>query len=245
MFLSLRDAGFSNAPRPTNVRWVNTADDGVLIVNLFRDDIHPRRIRGRWAVTIRPHDWHTKTAARRSKRDELVEMLTANAGNFVRVVVLERNLHNDRKHAGTRFDCDSRWRVQKVGNHFQLHRARPGESGDDTPPKTPGEYGKLKPAWREVVSKQIERSIGVKKRTLSRARYRCENPGCADYLHYESMDVHHVTSLGRRGADHTRNTVALCPACHTRVHRGKPKVRKRLEQAIKAVVRSRGKSARL
>jgi hypothetical protein len=241
MFLSLRDAGFSNAPRATNVRWVNFADDDTPIVNLWRDDIGPRRIHGRWVVTIRPGTWSARTASRRSKRDELVESLTANAGNFVRVVVLERNPRDAHKHAGTRFDCDFRWRVEKSGNRFQLHRALPGEAGDETPPKTPAEYGKLKPGRHVVVSRQIERSGRVKALTLARARHRCENPHCADYLHYESMDVHHVTSLGRRGADHLRNTVALCPACHTRVHRGRPKVRERLERAIKAVLQGRRK----
>ncbi len=244
LFQSLREAGYSNAPPITNVRWVHTADDDAVIVNIFRGDIGRRRVRGRWVATIEPRNWRVKTGVRRSKRDELVEMLTANAGGFVRVVVLERNSNNYSKHTGTRFDCDSRWRVQKSGSRFQFHRALPGEVGDDTPPKTPAEYGKLKPGSREVVSRRIERSGRVKTLTLSRAKDRCENPHCADYLHYESMDVHHVTSLGRRGADHTRNTVALCPACHARVHRGKPKVRERLERAIKLVLDGRRKPAR-
>ena len=239
MFLSLRDAGVSGAPKATNVRWVHVADDGTLVVNIWRDDILDKPVRDRWVAEIWPRSWEVKTAARRSKRDALIEMLNAHAGNFVRVVILERKTRNARKHRGTRFDGERRWRVQRRGKIFRFFRARPGENTGSRRIGKPKDFGNLNPARREIVSQAIERDDRVKKRTLERARGRCENPPCRDYLHYVTMDVHHVISLGNRGADHTRNTVALCPACHARVHRGKPQIRKKLERAIKKVVGSR------
>jgi predicted HNH restriction endonuclease len=41
--------------------------------------------------------------------------------------------------------------------------------------------------------------------------------------------------LGDGGSDHTDNTVALCPACHCRVHRGTTGVKAALERKLLAI----------
>jgi HNH endonuclease len=237
MFKSLRDAGVRGAPPATNVRWINVTKEGTPILNMWRDDIRTF-IRGRPVARIWPRTWEVKSSAgRRYKREAVIEMLAAYDGSYIRVVVLERRTSNYRKHTGTRFDSNARWRVQKTGGTFRLFRSRPGEVCRETPPVILADVGNLKPSKREVRSMRIERSNKVRRRTLERANGRCENPRCADHGHYASMDVHHVTFLGRRGADHTRNTVALCPACHTRVHRGNAQVRKRFHELLKRILK--------
>jgi hypothetical protein len=239
MFKSLRDAGVRGAKPATNVRWINLTKEGTPVLNMWRDDIKTF-VRGRPVARIWPPTWDVKSSpGRRHKRDALVEMLSAYDGGFIRVIVLERRKSNYRKHTGTRFDSDARWRVQKTGGTFRLFRSRPGECRDETPPVTLADVGNLKPSKREVRSMRIERSSKVRRRTLERAKDRCENPRCADHGHYASMDVHHVTHLGRRGADHTRNTVALCPACHSRVHRGNARVRKQFDEMLKRILERR------
>ena len=82
---------------------------------------------------------------------------------------------------------------------------------------------------------KIERDARVRRFTLQRARDRCEVADCSDQAYFANLDVHHITSLGNGGSDHTDNTLALCPACHVRVHRSSPVVQGQLARLFEAV----------
>lgn len=72
---------------------------------------------------------------------------------------------------------------------------------------------------------QYNRSNKVKLETLKRASGKCEL--CqedAPFITKENkpyLEVHHVIELSKDGADSTKNTLALCPNCHMRLHYGK------------------------
>lgn len=112
------------------------------------------------------------------------------------------------------------------------------KDGDELP-KSPIAYGTLAPERKRAVSERIERDPRVRKLTLARAGNRCEIFGCKDYEDFVTLDVHHITYLGHGGADHTDNTVALCPACHARVHRGNVKVASMLKRKLELLRNSR------
>ena len=52
------------------------------------------------------------------------------------------------------------------------------------------------------------------------------------------LEVHHITTLAEGGEDSIRNTVALCPNCHRKVHHGGDK--ERHNQQMQAIAAKRG-----
>jgi hypothetical protein len=74
--------------------------------------------------------------------------------------------------------------------------------------------------------------------------HHCEISGCTDEVDFERMDVHHLTALGSGGSDHTDNTVALCPACHSRVHRGIMNVKAALEKKLLEIRKRRARRSK-
>ncbi len=115
----------------------------------------------------------------------------------------------------------------------------------DELPKSPIAYGTLAPRRKRAVSERIERDPQVREMTLSRARNRCEISDCEDFEDFVTLDVHHITYLGHGGADHTDNTAALCPACHSRVHRGNEKVASMLKRKLEQLRNARLSSGAL
>ena len=79
------------------------------------------------------------------------------------------------------------------------------------------------PSQREVSGKVWERDRNVRDAALLRAGGKCEfcqqkgfrMAGGGIYL-----ETHHVVPLSKRGADHERNVVALCPNDHREAHHG-------------------------
>lgn len=236
LFQALRDAGIQ-AQRLRNVPWITRAGDGVTVMNAWRSQIE---IRGNELVAvINARDW-TGKGIRERKRAAVVEGLVSQVGQLIRVVILEERIRGDRQVKAAHCD-DALWLVEDTGSAFHLWRGRQAIDSDSALPQTPNAYGKIVPQRREAVSSRIERDSRVRRITLARAGNHCEITDCRDGSDYETPDVHHITALGANGSDHTDNTVALCPACHTRVHRGVPLVRSKLELEIKRVRRHRAK----
>jgi len=237
LFKALRDAGVENAAKRRNVPWVTVASDGVIVVNVWRDHI---RRRGRSLVAnVDSGSWHVETSARKRKLEALVAALASENGGKVRLVVLEDRAPEARSVKAARCD-EALWFVQQTGKaKFRLLRGSGDVQGGGRIPPTPSALGKMSPGRREITSQRIERDPRVRAFTLNRARNHCETDGCTDSRDFSNPDVHHITALGDGGSDHTDNTVALCPACHARLHRGTGPVRKRMERSVLAIRRKR------
>jgi len=66
------------------------------------------------------------------------------------------------------------------------------------------------------------RSLAVHRYALARANGVCEGCGCKAPFHTRKLkpylEPHHTIRLADDGPDHPRSVIALCPACHRRVH---------------------------
>jgi hypothetical protein len=232
MYRALQDAGKGNAKPLRNVPWVNFADDGGVIINVWR---HSLRRRGRLIYSdFARKEYRPRNRIRRAKRKELMDVLTKSDGTTVRVMLLDERVPGSGLTNGCKFDT-SWWLVYDLGDRFALHRGRKGKTKSTDVPVVPEAFGVLAPKMRQRVSEVIERLADVKRATLARAKYRCEIPGCKDQSQFKRPDVHHITRLGDSGSDHTDNTVALCPACHARIHRGKHAVSERVGKIVERI----------
>lgn len=234
LYQALRDAGIPADPQ-RNVPWINTTPDGAVVLNVWRRYLE---VRGNKIVAdIDARKWERGRIAK-SKARAVVNGLEQSDGAVIRVVVIEEHPLISRKCIGAR--CDSSWwLVKDTGTDFRLWRGR--KPRRPSIPATPTDFGHVAPIRRERVSTQIERDPLVKCLTLERAGNRCEISGCRDNIDFRMPEVHHVTHLGAGGADHTYNTVALCPACHARVHRGTAAIQQRLKVALSRILKSRGR----
>lgn len=236
LYLSLRDAGLLDAPPLRNVEWIMQANDGATILNWWRRKIFEKN---GWIVAlVDARSWESRSKAQEKKRLNVVRCLSSLHGQLIRVVVLESK-NNPAAHAGTKFDHAANWLVEDTGTDFLLWRGREPETLTDTIPADPRGYGEVHPNRRALVSSKIERDPKVVRFTLERAGNRCEITECVDHVDFFKPDAHHVESLGSGGSDHTDNTIALCPGCHARVHRGISSVVKKLELRIQQIVNSR------
>jgi hypothetical protein len=235
LFRSMRDAGISAAQSQRNVAWLNVATDGTPVLNAWHEDIEPRN--GYLVAVVDARRWRTKPKTE-GKRLAVVSALERLHGQSIRVIVLESK-PNKPRHYGTHFDDLALWLVEDTGSEFLLWRGRPALDVTDAIPANPVAFGALDPARRERISTSIERLNRVRLLTLQRARNRCELADCSDHSDFSTPDVHHITWLGHGGSDHTDNTIALCPACHARVHRGTARVVAAMNQKIQLVRDSR------
>jgi hypothetical protein len=232
MFRALRDAGKRHAKPLRNVPWVNFADDGGAIVNVWRHSLGQRG--GLVYSDFARKDYRPRNRIRRAKRKELMDVLTKSDGATVRVMLLDERVPRSGLTNGCKFDT-SRWLVHNLGDRFELRRGRKGKNKSSDVPVVPEAFGVLNPKKRQRVSEIIERLSYVKRATLARAQYQCEIPGCKDQDQFRRPDVHHITRLGDSGSDHTDNTVAVCPACHARIHRGKSAVSERIDRIVESI----------
>jgi hypothetical protein len=228
LYQAMRDAGIRHAMPQRNVQWINVADDGVTVLNWWRIDMEEREDTIVGVVDAR--DWPSDIGTR-AKRNAVIDGLAKLNGNVIRVIVLE-GVRGSRRQSGARYDAGAEWLVEDTGNDFLMWRGRIPSGKLNPIPETPKGFGNIEPGRRAVVSEQIERDPRVKAFTLKRAGYHCEIAKCRDAVDFESMDVHHITRLGDGGSDHTDNTVALCPACHSRVHRGLKEIQDNLAEQI-------------
>ena len=233
MFRALRDAGIKRTQPLRNVRWVNTADDGTPIINVWRSSLGRRGSAIYSDFTDKRR--RSRSPARQAKRQELLSVLNMATGP-VRVMLLDETTHSGRT-AGCKFDT-LLWTVHDLGDRYELRRGR-HDARRTVVPFQPSAFGVLNAKRRTRVSEQIERLSRVRRVTLERARHRCEVPRCKDSPDFAKVDVHHITGLGDAGADHTDNTVALCPACHARVHRGTKRVSARLQAIVEQIRNAR------
>jgi hypothetical protein len=232
MFRALRDAGKKNARPLRNVPWVNFADDGSAIVNVWR---HSLRKRGSLIFSdFARKDYRPRNRYRRAKRTELMDVLLKSGGTAVRVMLLDEHVAGSGRTNGCKFDSFP-WLVRDLGDRFQLLRGKNSRFKTASAPLVPEAFGVLSPRRKQWVSEAIERLGRVKRATLVRAQNRCEIPGCKDQDQFKQPDVHHITRLGDFGSDHTDNTVALCPACHARIHRGKNAVSARISKMVEKI----------
>lgn len=232
MFKALRDAGKKDAGPQRNVPWVNYASDGDIIVNVWRHSL--RKSRGAIYSDFGPKKRIIQNSGRRAKREELMRLLEKASGATVRVMLLDERIPKSGLTSGCK--CDShRWLVCDLANRYELRRGQRGKAKYAGVPLTPAALGALKPKKRRYMSERIERLSQVRRATLERADNRCEIPSCGDSRDFISPDVHHITHLGDAGSDHTDNTIALCPACHARVHRGTRTVRARIETIVERI----------
>lgn len=234
LYQAMREAGVRGAKALRNVPWISTADDGVAILKAWHKNIEDRNGLQVVSVRARSRKAPTKRAARK-KGGDVTKQLALLHGQRIRVVVVEAPAKKGAGHSGARYDNEADWLVEDTGQEFLLWRGRVSLEANSATPLDPPGFGQINPARRLVVSEQIERLAKVRNFTLRRADFRCEIPGCVDFCDFEQMDIHHMTKLGQRGADHTDNTVALCPPCHSRVHRGTSQIRTAIEVKIRAI----------
>jgi len=231
LYQAMRDAGIRSAMPQRNVQWINVADDGMTVLNWWRNNMEERDKTIVGVVDAR--DW-PPTIGTMAKRNAVIDGLAKLNGKDIRVIVLE-GVRGSRRQTGARYDSTATWLVEDTGDEFLIWRGRTGLREMEPIPDTPAGFGNITPARRRAVSKQIERDPKVKAFTLKRAKYRCEITTCRDAADFQSMDVHHISRLGDGGSDHTDNTVALCPACHSRTHRGTTIVRDKLVKQIETI----------
>jgi hypothetical protein len=230
MYIAMGNAGILPAVPRRNVNWINRANDGTVVLNVWRRQLEQR---GDLVVAvIDARDWLDPTGMRAKKRRDLISTLSATDGQVIRVVLLEEKVEKSRLSSGARYDHEATWLVEDTGHEFLLWRGKlPSESGGPIP-ANPIAFGHLLPDRKEVVSRRIERDGRVRSITLARAKNRCEIASCELWDEFDSLDVHHIVTLGSGGSDHTDNTVALCPACHAKVHRGRIDVRTNIQREI-------------
>jgi HNH endonuclease len=231
LYQAMRDAGIHRAMPQRNVQWINVADDGVTVLNWWRIDMEEREDTIVGVVDAR--DWPSDIGTK-AKRNAVIDGLAKLNGNVIRVIVLE-GVRGARRQSGARYDQGADWLVEDTGDDFLIWRGWTADIARSPIPDTPQGFGNVDPPRREAVSTQIERDPRVKAFTLKRALYRCEISGCRDAVDFQSMDVHHITRLGDGGSDHTDNTVALCPACHSRIHRGTNDIQQKLGERVAAI----------
>jgi hypothetical protein len=241
MYEALHDAGLSAATPQRNVQWVNPADDGVMVFNVWRHSLRKRGNKIHSAFILKSRVEHSPS--RKRKRDRLLEVLQQANGATVRVILLDEKIPQSGLVSGNQLDS-MMWSVHDLGDRYELRQGGKGSPEYADVPIVPVAFGVIKPKKRMRVSEQIERLGRVKKETLNRAGNKCEIPKCIDGPLFVSPDVHHITRLGDLGSDHTDNTVALCPACHVRVHRGIKSVRIRMEAEIEKIRANRFKGKR-
>ena len=239
LYQALRDAGVAALPR-RNVPWIDTAEDGTVVLNIWHSFVtwHGNQI----VAELRPRIWAGANSVG-SKTHAVVTGLEAMHDRTIRVVVLEESA--SAKGMVQAAQCDPKyWLVEDTGSIFRLWRGRRAIRRDDPVPADPDGFGRVSPVRKERVSSVIERDPRVRRFTLDRAGSRCEIPGCKDMVDFKVLDVHHITRLGDGGADHTDNTVALCPACHARVHKGARSVQRLLSMQVKKIRNLRVRSGR-
>lgn len=175
IYRALRDAGIGDASPQRNIQWIRQAYDGVWVLNLWRryiDDID-----GQVVAELDAREWSSRGISQ-AKTLEVIERLSELSGQQIRVVVLEENVVGSRKSSGAQLDSAT-WLVEDTGADFVLWRGRTTFPHGSVP-ANPLAYGKLNPQRKSRVSLAIERDGRVRALTLSRARYRCEMPGCTD-----------------------------------------------------------------
>ena len=135
--------------------------------------------------------------------------------------------------------------VPRVLSHYLLEIDRQCERAEEAAEMTPRELrraakkqGRRKPEYREVLSRQYERSEAVKRNALERAGGICQLCGKAGpFLDRDGrpyLECHHIVWLSRQGPDTLENTVALCPNCHRKMHRiENPKDIEKLKKAAR------------
>jgi HNH endonuclease len=238
LYRALREAGVRGFKATRNVPWINTANDGTVVLNIWHSQIVEGQEPLLAVVYARSR---LETGIREKKRVAVVEGLQSRHGRTIRLVVIESRTEDNQRQTGARYDDGAQWLVEDTGKEFRLWRGRRSLSSGRSTVPTPRAYGHLKPSRRTVESDRIERDGLVKLLTLERAKHRCELRGCSEQRDFETIDVHHMTRLGDGGSDHTDNTVALCPPCHLRVHRGTPKVKTAMERKLLAIRRRRSR----
>jgi len=128
LYQALRDAGFSNAPPLRNVEWIGIADDGVTVLNLWRDYIKLRD--GRFVAEIDARDW-IRDGIGSKKTRRVIAGLAAMAGRQIRCVILEKHPTKPGHTDGARLD-PRLWTVQDDGKIFILHRGWRGSEDELT-----------------------------------------------------------------------------------------------------------------
>lgn len=236
LYQALQDAGVPAAPQ-RNVPWINTTADGTIVMNLWRRYIEERG--NQIVAQLDARHWEESRRIAKQKCRDVVAALEGSNGRQIRVVVLEESSPGSRHSRGARYD-HAQWLVEDTGEDFMLWRGRAPLAEPNEPiPPDPVAFGHINPVRKEHVSTQIERDPQVRRLTLQRAGNHCERPSCTDEKDFATPEVHHITRLGDGGADHTDNTVALCPACHARVHKGIPSVKRQLDRELERIRNSR------
>jgi len=79
------------------------------------------------------------------------------------------------------------------------------------------------PGRRAVTENRVQRSPQVREWVLAQAKGHCESCGSSSFRNLGGeayLEVHHPIQLAQGGPDRVENAVALCPACHRRMHLG-------------------------
>lgn len=85
-----------------------------------------------------------------------------------------------------------------------------------------------RPSQQEKIVNTYPRNNILRAYVKERSNYSCEMPSCDNIGFLKSdgkryIEVHHVNPLAEGGEDSIKNTVALCPTCHRKIHYAKNK----------------------
>jgi hypothetical protein len=119
MYEALRDAGRSAKPQ-RNVQWVNAADNGDMVFNVWRHSLRKRGTKIYSAFIRKNRVEHNPS--RKRKRDKLLEVLQQANGATVRVILLDEKIPESGVVRGNQFD-PMRWSVHDFGDRYELRCA--------------------------------------------------------------------------------------------------------------------------
>jgi hypothetical protein len=128
LYRGLRDAGVVGLKGDRNIRWIMRAADGVVVYCGWYHNMEERD--GRIVNVVEARSKWTDAEERgvASKRDEVIEIMSASAGKFIRLVIVESKTPESRTATGARFDATGLWQVEDTGDTFLLWRHQKGKA---------------------------------------------------------------------------------------------------------------------
>ena len=126
LYRALQDAGVVGLKGDRNIRWIMRAADGVVVYCGWYHNMEERDGKSVNVVEARSKSTDAEERGVASKRDEVIEVLAASAGKFIRLVIVESKTPESRTSTGARFDVTGLWRVEDTGDAFLLWRHSKG-----------------------------------------------------------------------------------------------------------------------
>jgi hypothetical protein len=122
LYRALQDAGVQGLKGDRNIRWIMRAADGVVVYCAWYHNMEKRDGKIVNVVEARSKWTDAEALGVAAKRDEVIAMLAASAGQDIRLVIVESKSRESRESDRARFDGTGLWRVEDTGDAFLLWR---------------------------------------------------------------------------------------------------------------------------